>query len=598
MRPTTISLLLLLTTLTIACASPTSESQPPPLDSITTDLTSKTATSADSPDPKVLLANTYCTIVDPAIDAAITDRGYNTIPIVSEVHAGLMKFAERGAYVELQPDLAERYSIEGNGQTYRFVLRQGLKFSDGTPLRAQDVVWSWERALKMAGSTGRALDILGDIQGAKTVAAGSATHANGLTVADERTLIVELDRPTTDFPMLLTDPVAAVLKKENVSTWGMTFANHDEIFDAIPEFADLAFWDARRPVGAGPFRVTSYYPLSDARTCAIEKNPNYWGQKPQIDYIVLVDLANSSAEIEIADLEKSTYDENEIDYMFLTPEEAAAITAGASQLNGNVVHTDSTPSTKFLLLNPAIPPFDDLNFRKAVVAAADIEYMFEPWPVRWERRILPKELVTDTTPDLNTLFDPVAAQTFVASSNYPGGYNDQISLPFNEHYPFPDRLQRLTERWKQLINLNVNPSPTYADNIAEAATNGSLPIRIMDAYPTYPDPNAVYYKIRTALANPTETWELNELSRLIDAAANHPDAAERNKLKSNVERFLHEQALAIPLVQNWGGPYILTKPWIHGLRVPQFPSSAFQNVTISDDAPKRNIHDYVTGPLP
>ena len=598
MRPTTISLLLLLTTLTIACASPTSESQPPPLDSITTDLTSKTATSADSPDPKVLLANTYCTIVDPAIDAAITDRGYNTIPIVSEVHAGLMKFAERGAYVELQPDLAERYSIEGNGQTYRFVLRQGLKFSDGTPLRAQDVVWSWERALKMAGSTGRALDILGDIQGAKTVAAGSATHANGLTVADERTLIVELDRPTTDFPMLLTDPVAAVLKKENVSTWGMTFANHDEIFDAIPEFADLAFWDARRPVGAGPFRVTSYYPLSDARTCAIEKNPNYWGQKPQIDYIVLVDLANSSAEIEIADLEKSTYDENESDYMFLTPEEAAAITAGASQLNGNVVHTDSTPSTKFLLLNPAIPPFDDLNFRKAVVAAADIEYMFEPWPVRWERRILPKELVTDTTPDLNTLFDPVAAQTFVASSNYPGGYNDQISLPFNEHYPFPDRLQRLTERWKQLINLNVNPSPTYADNIAEAATNGSLPIRIMDAYPTYPDPNAVYYKIRTALANPTETWELNELNRLIDAAANHPDAAERNKLKSNVERFLHEQALAIPLVQNWGGPYILTKPWIHGLRVPQFPSSAFQNVTISDDAPKRNIHDYVTGPLP
>ena len=598
MRPTTISLLLLLTTLTITCASPSSESQPPPLDSITTVLPSKTATTADSPAPKVLLANTYCTIVDPAIDAATTDRGYNTIPIVSEIHAGLMKFAERGAYVELQPDLAERYSIEGNGQTYRFVLRQGLKFSDGTPLRAQDVVWSWERALKMAGSTGRALDILGDIQGAKAVAAGSATHANGLTVADERTLIVQLDRPTTDFPMLLTDPVAAVLKKENVSTWGMTFANHDEIFDAITEFPDLAFLDARRPVGAGPFRVTSYSPLSDARTCAIEKNPNYWGQKPQIDYIVLVDLANSSAEIEIADLEKSTYDENEIDYMFLTPEEAAAITAGASQLNGNVVHTDSVPLTMFLLLNPAIPPFDDLNFRKAVAAAADIEYMFEPWPVRWERRILPKELVTDTTPDLNALFDPVAAQTFLASSNYPGGYDDQISLPFNEHYPFPDRLQRLTERWKQLINLNVNPSPTYAGNIAEAATNGSLPIRIMDAYPTYPDPNAVYNKIRTALGNPTETWELNELSRLIDAAANHPDAAERNKLKSNVERFLHEQALAIPLVQNWGGPYILTKPWIHGLRVPQFPSSAFQNVTISDDAPKRNIHDYVTGPLP
>ncbi len=599
MRPTTISLLLLLTTLTITCASPTSESQTPPRDSITTDLPSQTATTADSPAPKILLANTNCTIVDPAIDAATTDRGYNTIPIVSEVHAGLMKFAERGAYVELQPDLAERYSIEGNGQTYRFVLRQGLKFSDGTPLRAQDVVWSWERALKMAGTTGRALDILGDIQGAKTVAAGSALHAEGLKVADERTLIVQLNQPTTDFPMLLADPVAAVLKKENVSTWGMTFANHDEIFDAITEFPDLAFLDARRPVGAGPFRVTSYSPLSDARTCVIEKNPHYWGPLPDVDYVVFVDLVNSTpSEIELGELKKNAYAEDAIDYMFLPPEEAAAITAGEIQLNGNVIHTDSVPSTKFLLLNPAIPPFDDLNFRKAVVAAADIETMFQPFPVRWERRILPKELMTDTMPDMNTLFDPVAAQAFLASSKYPDGYNDQTSLLFNEHYPFPDRLQRLTERWKQLINLNVNPSPTYAGNIAEAATNGSLPIRIVDTYPTYPDPNAVYYKIRNALANPTETWELNELNRLIDDAANHPDAAERNKLKSNVERFLHEQALVIPLVQNWGGPYILTKPWIHGLRVPQFPGSTFQNVTISDDAPERNIRDYVTGPLP
>ena len=599
MRPTTISLLLLLTTLTITCASTTSESQPPPLDSITTDLPSQTATTVDSPAPKILLANTYCTIVDPAIDAATTDRGYFTIPIVSEVHAGLMKFAERGAYVELQPDLAERYFIEDNGQTYRFVLRQGLKFSDGSPLRAQDIVWSWERALKMAGTTGRALDILGNIRGAKAVAAGSATHAEGLTVADERTLIVQLNQPTTDFPMLIADPVAAVLKKENVSTWGMTFANHDEIFDAITEFPDLAFLDGRRPVGAGPFRVTSYSPLSDARTCAIEKNPHYWGPLPDIDYVVFVDLANSTpSEIELGELEKNAYTEDAIDYMFLLPEEAAAITAGASQLNGNVIHTDSVPSTMFLLLNPAIPPFDDLNFRKAVVAAADIATMFQPFPVRWERRILPKELMADTMPVMNTLFDPETAQNLLASSKYRAAFDDQINLLFNRRYHEPDRFRRLTERWKQLIDLNVNPSPTYAGNIKEAATNGSLPIRVIEAYPTYPDPNTVYYKIRTALRNPTETWELNELNRLIDAAANHPDAAERNKLKSNVEGFLREQALVIPLVQNWGGPYILTKPWIHGLRVPQFPGSAFQNVTISDDAPQRNIHDYVTGPLP
>ena len=276
MRPTTISLLLL-ASLTIACSSQTVDNQPPSSNAITAEQPSQTATAPDLPKPKVLLANTYCTIIDPASDAAAINRGHHSIPIVSEVHAGLMKFTEKDATVALQPDLAERYTSTDGGRSYSFVLRRGIKFSDGSPLRAQDIVWSWERALKMAGTTGRALDILGNIQGAKAVAAGSATHAEGLTVADERTLIVQLNQPTTDFPMLIADPVAAVLKKENVSTWGMTFANHDEIFDAITEFPDLAFLDARRPVGAGPFRVTSYSPLSDARTCAIEKKPKLLG---------------------------------------------------------------------------------------------------------------------------------------------------------------------------------------------------------------------------------------------------------------------------------------------------------------------------------
>ena len=591
MRPTV--LIPLIALLTLTCTSPSPTNHPPSPDSIATVQPSQTAITSDPRNPKILLANSGCTIVDPAIDAATnTDAPYST-PIVSEVHAGLTKFGERDSTTHVEPNLAERYTTSDSGQSYRFILRRDLKFSDGSPIRAEDFQWSWERALKIAGTTGRALDILGNIQGATDIAHGRATNLLGIQIPDERTIIVNLNQPSPDFPMRVADPVAAVLKEDNVSAWGMQFANADDLFDAVSDLSQSAFLDLRRPVGTGPFRIISYSPLSYARTCVIEKNPYYWGPKPAIDYIVFVDLANSHTDDDLERAEKSAYSQDEVDYIFLTPEEAADTNSGQSEIDGNVRHTDSVPSTMFLILNPAIPPFDDLNFRKAVVAATDIEAMFQPWPVRWQRRILPEELVNDTSRDLAAVFDPQAAQTYVASSKYPDGFNDIVRLLFTEHHPFPDRFRRLADGWSQLINLNVEPSPTYAAEIFDAATNGTLPIRVIDAYPTYPDPNSVYYKIRTALANPTGTWELNELNSLIDSAASHPDAAERNRLKIAVERFLRDQALAIPLVQNWGGPHILTKPWLQNFRVPQFPASTFQNATMTDDAPKRNIQNYI-----
>ena len=591
MRPTV--LIPLIALLTITCTPPSPTNHPPSPHSIATIQPDQIATTSDPRNPKILLANSDCTIVDPGTDAAISSRGYFTVPIVSEVHAGLMKFVEQGATTTIEPDLAERYTTSDNGQSYRFILRRDLKFSDGSPIRAEDFQWSWERALKIAGTTGRALNILGNIQGATDVAHGRATNLLGIQIPDERTLIVDLNQPSPDFPMRVADPVAAVLKEDNVSAWGMQFANADDLFDAVTDWSQSAFLDIRRPVGVGPFRIVSYSPLSYARTCVIEKNPYYWGPKPAIDYIVFVDLANSHTDDDLERAEKSAYSQDEVDYIFLTPDEAADITSRQSDIQGNVTHTDSVPSTMFLTLNPAIPPFDDLNFRKAVVAATDIESMFQPWPVRWQRRILPEELVNDTSRDLEAVFDPEAAQTYIASSKYPDGFSDVIPLMFSEHHPFPDRFRRLADRWSQLINLNVEPSPTDAAEISEAATNGTLPIRVIDAYPTYPDPNAVYYKIRTALANPTGTWELNELNSLIDSAASHPDAAERNRLKIVVERFLRDQALAIPLIQNWGGPHILTKPWLQNFKVPQFPASTFQHATMTDDTPKRDIQNYI-----
>ena len=85
------------------------------------------------------------------------------------VFSGLVSF---DPHLNLTPDLAESWSVSPDGTVYTFKLRQNAKFHDGRPVTAQDVVYSWERALSPALHSDTALTYLGDIAGAHEMAAG------------------------------------------------------------------------------------------------------------------------------------------------------------------------------------------------------------------------------------------------------------------------------------------------------------------------------------------------------------------------------------------------------------------------------------------
>ena len=102
-----------------------------------------------------------CGIPDPAIDDASELRSSTDFVLVSEIHAGLMEIAP--STNDIVPALVESYSLGENGVTYVFNLRKDLKFSDGSPLTAVDVKWSWERALRESTTTSRANDVFGSI---------------------------------------------------------------------------------------------------------------------------------------------------------------------------------------------------------------------------------------------------------------------------------------------------------------------------------------------------------------------------------------------------------------------------------------------------
>ena len=160
-----------------------------------------------------------CPAPDPAIDSATDRFDFSSPSLVTEIHAGLTRIVD-DPISPFELELADTYDVDREGLEYEFVLRNDLKFSDGSPLTSGDFKWSWERALKKSDAGSRARDVFGLVEGADAVILGDSEDLNGVEVIDDRTLRVRLTNPRADFPALLADPVASVLKKDNVLSWG------------------------------------------------------------------------------------------------------------------------------------------------------------------------------------------------------------------------------------------------------------------------------------------------------------------------------------------------------------------------------------------
>lgn len=151
------------------------------------------------------------------------NRDANTDTIAMHMFEGLVAYTEHGAAA---PMLAETVAVSPDGRTYTFTLRSGVRFHNGQPLTADDVVWSWKRYLNPATHW----ICLPDFDGTK------GTRIDSVSAAGPRTVLFRLNRAQ---PMLLTQMAAlncgasAIIHKDSVNSDGS--------------------WKA--PVGTGPYML-------------------------------------------------------------------------------------------------------------------------------------------------------------------------------------------------------------------------------------------------------------------------------------------------------------------------------------------------------
>ncbi len=556
----------------------------------------------------VMFVGNFCLPFDPAIDGAAKGRKLYSLPLVTEIHAGLTRVAS-GTPAFVENDLAASYTIDEDASKYRFTLRKDLKFSDGTPISASDVKWSWERALRLSTSWGRARSVLGEIAGADRVIAEAewirereraAREVNpldrskirpievlaGINIIDDLTFDVELVNPNPEFHETISDPVAYVLKESNVREWPVTWTN-----DVFPNviFVDLTLLAAGQsiaphelPVGAGPFKLVYSAPNEYPEKCAVARNEHYWDRASHLDGVMFV-----SPGAIVGQTEQQMFVNGDIDYVLLLPDNGGtALTSSATTLK-----TQRPPSSRFLALNPNHQPFDDVRIRRALLSSNDLDEVYAPIEVRWENTIVPHRLVPEYQHcERGQYLSPSHREVAKSSEYYEdlSDYTGEFWYIGRDH--LTDRAQTLFDQWFRSVGFRAEIRDLDAGNHEEdLMRDGDVQIRLMEVSPDKPSVSTFFQSLIGVFGGEAPHQEWATVEKMIFDARQESDKATQFRKFREIECHLYDRALVLPMVVDWVDFEINVQPWVHDFALPRFNHSVFKDVWLDETAPTREL---------
>ena len=355
--------------------------------------------------------------------------------------------------LKLVPSLALSWKAS-TPTTYVYQLRTDAAFSDGQPVTAEDVAYSFNRNVA-PGSTSHALSHL------MTLKHASVTGPHEVTL--------ELNQPDSTW---IYDPLfVPVVERRVVEAAGPRYAAPNEPV-----------------IGSGPYIVQTYDGESGI---VLVRNPHYWGRRPpvqQIDFSYIADPGSLALALRSGDID-GTFG------IALSQAPEYKHLAGVALIRGPGLSTAS------LTLDMSEPPFDDPHVRRAFAYAWD-GVGFEKNvlggyasaansnapPGLWSNVATPEQIknIYVSIPTIDFNLQQAAAE--LKQSHHPNGFTVPIAFP-DVHPELGQALQVLAENLQTLgITLKISEIP-YQQWVSLIGAHNHLTLQIAQWYGDYPDPS-------------------------------------------------------------------------------------------------------------
>jgi peptide/nickel transport system substrate-binding protein len=174
-----------------------------------------------------------------------------------------------------RPMAASSYRASRDARTYTFQLRRDIRFADGTPMTAADVVFSFRRLINLKGNPAFLL-------------AGVTPSARG-----QYTVVLRSKTPNTAIPTIVANTSLGIVNSKLAKENGATDAANAAKADRAERWFNSP---ASEGAGSGPYLLKQY---STTSQIVLEQNPDYWGPKPAFERVVIRNMVSATQFINV-----------------------------------------------------------------------------------------------------------------------------------------------------------------------------------------------------------------------------------------------------------------------------------------------------------
>lgn len=506
-------------TSTVTVTSPVTTTPPPTTPPPTTPPTTPPPTTPPPAKQIVIGVTDKVTDLDPS-----NAYDFFTWEVLNNVMEGLVKY--KPGTDQIIPALAESYEIKEDGKVWVFKLRDGLKFADGTPCKAQDVVRSIKRVMKINGDPAWLV----------------TSFVEDVTAEDDLTVVFTLSKPVSYFLALVATP---------------------PYFPVHPAYKPEEIDSDQTAGGCGAYKIEKF--VRDQELVLVA-NPYYYGEKPKTERIV-IKFFRDAATMRLA-LEAGEID---IAWRTLRPTDIADLSKNP---NFNVVEVPGS-YIRYVVVRVNQPPTDNKLVRQALAAAlnraeiAKIVFMNTVEPLF---SMVPKGLWShiDVFKDKYGDGNIELAKKLLTQAGYSEENKLKVELWYTPtHYgdTEADMAQLIKQQWERTGMIEVELKSAEWSTYVDYLRKGTMMLNLLGWYPDYIDPDDYLTPFLHSEANKwTGTgYENSKVNELLDKAALLTDQSQRADLYKQVQEILADECPFIPIIQ--GKLFVVTKKGISGVTI-------------------------------
>jgi oligopeptide transport system substrate-binding protein len=433
----------------------------------------------------------------------------------------------------VQPALAGSWENQNGGKRIVFHLRSGLTFSDGSPLKASAVVFSWMRVLSPTKPSPLA-PLLDSVVGARAYREGSGNSSSvGIRAVGDGDVQVDLTIPSVEFPAIASSPSLAIVPPT---------------IDSNPAILKPGTF-----VGSGGYVLSA---LTDTETTMVA-NLHYWAGKPAIGTVHLVSDPGANGSI-------AAFQAGDLDYAPI--DSGNAMWIQYDKRLGPSLRIEPSPSVEYYGFDTTKAPFNDVHVRRAFALGIDWRRLvtLEAVPGMIPATgIVPVGVPGHSATDFGARFDLTRAKSELAAAGFPNGTgfpNVTLVTAGGDGQQLEGAIIRqLHDNLGIDLLFRQADGATYQDQL----TKDTPAMWQMGWVADYPGANDFLgILLGTGQPNNYGKWSNAEFDAAVSTALSAGDAASAQTAFDAAQRIVQDQAPVIPV--DYGSGYALAAPGLLG----------------------------------